>query len=146
MSKLSNHQHSKILSMYLSGSYTTESIAKQFNITSRSVQRLAKKHGIIRTQAEANRLSVPLKSYHKTPLEFRVKRKHISRKQRYLIINKHPYCTNCGLTVEQGIRLEVDHIDEDATNNMITNLQVLCNLCNGGKSQLARFGLKDSAD
>lgn len=137
---LTNIQNSKVLSMYLSGSHTTQSIANQFGITSRSVQRLAKKHGIIRTQAEANKVAAPYKNYHKTPTEFKAKRKHLSRKQRYTVINKHPYCVNCGLTPEQGIRLEVDHIDENATHNDISNLQVLCNLCNVGKSHLARFG------
>lgn len=136
---LTNHQSTKVLSMYLSGSYTTEYIASQFGITPRSVQRLAKKHGVVRTNSQSNKLMAQYKNYHHTPLEFKAKRKHLSRKQRYTVINKHPYCVNCGLTVEQGIRLEVDHIDENATNNHISNLQVLCNLCNTGKSHLARF-------
>lgn len=127
--------------MYLSGSYTTESIANQFGITPRSVQRLAKKHNVIRTQNESNKLMAQHKNYYRKPEHLKVRRKQLPNKHRLLIIRNHPYCTVCGNTVNQGVRLEIDHIDENPMNNVKSNLQVLCNLCNVGKSQLARFGV-----
>ena len=145
MKHLTNQQkalkdkHYSIIQLYKSGSYTTEYIAKLHSISTKQVQRIAKKAGVIRTQAEANKISVPLKNYQTVPVELRVKRKHISRKIRYQVIANQPYCTLCGMRPSDGVRLEVDHIDEDATNNDLSNLQVLCGACNVGKSHVARF-------
>jgi len=135
-------KHSGVVAMYKSGKFTTEFIAKTYNLSPRAIQRIAHKYGVIRTQAEANRIAAPLKNYHHVPEHLKVKRKHISRKIRYLIIDEHPFCNKCGKRVIDGVRLEVDHIDENAENNDLTNLQVLCNLCNQGKSQLHRFPVK----
>lgn len=133
-------KHLAIVQMYKSGKVTTEYIAALFKISPRQVQRLANKHGVIRSLAESNRLVAPLKNYRKIPDELKVKRKHMTNKKRYLIITNHPYCTVCGMRAEDGVRLEIDHIDEDATNNEPSNLQVLCTKCNQGKSHVARFG------
>ncbi len=54
---------------------------------------------------------------------------------RFLMIRDHPYCTLCGQTVEDGARLEIDHIDGDRSNSHPSNLQVLCHRCNIGKWQ-----------
>lgn len=132
-------KHHGVLALYKSAQYTTEQIAKNYSITTREVQRIAKKYGIIRTLAEANRVAAPLKHYHSVPLELRVKRKQISQKQRYIAISSHPFCTMCGMKPSDGIRLEVDHIDENPSNNEPINLQVLCGSCNAGKSHVARF-------
>ena len=132
--------HGGISRLYASGKFTTEQIAKQYSISTRQVQRIAKKTGVVRTQAEANRTIAPLKKYKKIPKEYRVKRKHLTQKQRYLILSKQGYCTVCGMTPAQGIRLNVDHIDENPENNDPSNLQVLCNNCNQGKSHAHRFG------
>lgn len=131
--------HYGVVQLYKSGSYTTEQIAKNYNLSPRQVQRIATKYGVIRTQAEANRVVAPLKNYKTVPLEFRVKRKQLSLKKRYEIISNHPYCKVCGMRPDSGVRLEVDHRDENPQNNNDTNLQVLCNRCNTGKSHLARF-------
>lgn len=137
--RIISDKHQGVLALYKSGKYTTEKIAENYGLTVRQVQRIAKNNGIIRTQAEANRIAAPLKNYHTIPMELRVKRKQIGLKQRYRIIRDHPYCVNCGRRPNEGIRLEVDHIDENAENNADNNLQVLCGQCNSGKSQLARF-------
>lgn len=137
--KLLPEQHKSIANMYASGKFTVEYIAKTYDVTPRSIQRIAHKFGVARTQAEANKIVVPLKNYHRLPEEYKVKRKWLTRKQRYLIITSHPYCTLCGGRAEDGLRLEVDHIDENPSNNDETNLQVLCNLCNGGKSHAHRY-------
>ena len=46
---------------------------------------------------------------------------------------KHKFCQICGYTADI-LPLEIDHIDGDATNNDLNNLQVLCTLCNKGKA------------
>jgi hypothetical protein len=138
-SKLSPELHQSIARLYASGQYTTEYLAKSYHVSSRSIQRIAKKHGVIRSQADANRVAAPLKHYRTIPIELRVKRKHLSLKKRFEIISARPFCTLCGMRSDDGVRLEVDHIDEDATNNADANLQVLCNRCNLGKSHMHKF-------
>ncbi len=125
--------------MYKSCKFTTEYIAKLYGVSVRQVQRIARNGGVIRDIAEANRVAAPLKHYHHVPIELRVKRKQISQKVRFQTISSHPYCSTCGGRVSDGFRLEVDHIDENPTNNDPSNLQVLCGSCNLGKSHLARF-------
>lgn len=127
-----------IKQLYISGKYTTEYIAKTYGITSRQVQRIALNGGYVRTQAEANKLIAPLKNYRTIPIELRVKRKQLSNKLRYELISKQPYCLICGMRPSTGARLEVDHIDNNPSNNELSNLQVLCTLCNKGKSHSNR--------
>lgn len=137
--KLSPEIHKSIVQMYKTGDFTTEYIAKTYQTSPRNVQRIAKKLGVIRTQAEANKLMAKHKHYHHVPIELRAKRKWLSNKKRYVLIVAHPFCTTCGSKPEDGIRLEVDHIDENAENNNETNLQILCNLCNSSKSSQSRY-------
>lgn len=125
--------------MYRSRQYTVEYISKLYGVSLRQVQRVARNAGVIRTLAEANRVAAPLRHYHHVPLELRVKRKSITQKVRFQVLSGHPFCNLCGKKPKDGIRLEVDHIDENPTNNNLSNLQVLCNKCNQGKSHLARF-------
>lgn len=122
-----------IVNLYASGSFMTERIAAIYDVTPKTVQRLAKDAGVLRTQAESNKLMAPQKNFRKVPEELRVKRKHLSLKLRYETIKNHPFCTVCGLTPDK-VRLEVDHKDNNPTNNNETNLQVLCERCNKGKS------------
>lgn len=135
-----NIVHEGVAALYKSGKHTTEQIAKNYSISPRQVQRIATKYKIIRSQAEANRVAAPLKNYHTIPFDLRVKRKQLTNKLRYELIAAQPYCSNCGQVAGEGIRLEIDHIDENPENNDRTNLQVLCSKCNNGKSQLSRFG------
>jgi 5-methylcytosine-specific restriction endonuclease McrA len=127
-----------IIKRYLSGRETTEAIAASYGLSTRHVQRIVKKAGVVRTLAEGNRNAAPLRNYHTLPEELKKRRKHLSRKQRYEVLSKQPWCTLCGKRASDGIRLEVDHIDEDATNGDPSNLQVLCQLCNGGKGLASR--------
>lgn len=137
--KVINDKHLGVLALYKSGKFTTEQIARNYNLSPRQVQRIAKNAGIIRTLAESNKLIAPLKRYHTIPLELRVQRKQLSLKLRFAIIAANPFCTNCGRRPNQGIRLEVDHKDENPQNNDPTNLQVLCSKCNVGKSHGVRY-------
>ena len=124
----------------MSGKYTTQQLARKFGITPRSIQRTAKKYGVIRTLAESNKDVAPLKNYYRMPKELKVVRKQITNKLRYEILSAQPWCTQCGSRSSDGVRLEVNHIDDDPTNNKRENLQVLCMRCNLGKSHLDRFG------
>jgi hypothetical protein len=47
--------------MYASGRHTTEHIARRFKLSRRQVIYIAKQGAVVRTQAEANRVSAPLK-------------------------------------------------------------------------------------
>jgi 5-methylcytosine-specific restriction endonuclease McrA len=134
-----NNKHVQIALKYKSGLYTTESLASQFSLSTKQIQRIAKKEGVIRTQAESNRLMAKYKNYYHKPDHLKVKRKQLPNALRLHLIRSQPYCSTCGSTIKDGIRLEIDHIDENPMNNILTNLQVLCNLCNVGKSHLARF-------
>lgn len=133
-----NIKHQGVVALYESGKYTTEQIAKNYSLSAKQVQRIAKKYGVIRTQAESNKLIAPLKNYHSVPVEHRVKRKQLTNRTRYDLINLQPFCGLCGLKPIDGIRLEVDHIDNNPENNTNDNLQVLCNLCNRGKFHSSR--------
>lgn len=126
-------KNNKIIEMYKSGNYLTEQIAKEFNVNRRTIQRIVKKHGEIRTQSESNKLMAKYKAYYKKPEHLKFKRKQITSKLRYQIIRDHPFCATCGSKPLDGVRLEVDHIDNNPSNNNTNNLQVLCCQCNIGK-------------
>lgn len=127
-----SHRDSLIAEDYKNAETTTEKIALKYEISTRQVQRIAKKLGIIRTQSEANKLMAKHKNYegHKNPNK--VTRKSLPKSLRYKLIKAHPFCTNCGNTPIK-CPLQVDHIDGDPSNNKLSNLQVLCMDCNYGK-------------
>ncbi|MBN8691969.1 MAG: HNH endonuclease [Bacteroidetes bacterium] len=60
----------------------------------------------------------------------------INNKLRYSILQRdNSTCQRCGKTVQDGIKLEVDHkipVEWNGTND-VENLWTLCNECNGGK-------------
>lgn len=147
LQKLQKIRDSRLCEMYTSGRYTTEQIAKHFGVTTRAVQRCARKYGVIRTQAESNRLMAPLKAYHRmrVPEELRVKRQQLSNKRRFEVISEQPWCSLCGARPADGVVLHVDHKDDDQTNNDRANLQVLCHRCNRGKADHQRFGASESS-
>jgi hypothetical protein len=71
-----NPRHIAIANMYASGKYMTSKIASWYHITPKSVQRIAKKHGVLRTRAESNKLMAPYKDYSglRVPPELKVLR------------------------------------------------------------------------
>lgn len=74
---------------------------------------------------------------------------------RHEMIASHRYCSMCGLTPDDGIKLDIDHIiprSHGGTNEK-SNLQVLCHKCNRGKgnasiisSREARYKVEPQGD
>ncbi|MGO4470373.1 HNH endonuclease [Arthrobacter sp. M-10] len=54
------------------------------------------------------------------------------------MLREHPYCSLCGTPAVPENPLNIDHIDNDPTNNYAENLQVLCRACNVGKEHHRR--------
>jgi len=105
--------------------------------TVRSIQRRMKKIGLVRTVKEAFRNAMRrgrIEFYFKKQKEHK-KRKTLSPKLRYQVLIRDKICQLCG----SNINLEIDHKDENPSNNTIENLQVLCHECNQGKSLNNRF-------
>lgn len=128
----------QIVEMYVNLSPAVE-IAPKFGLTVRQIQRILNKAGVMRTRSESYRLAIKQgrMKYYRKPEHLKVKRVPILPHLRAKVMQRDKYrCQYCGNTTEQGIRLEIDHIDNDATNNKEDNLQVLCNLCNRGKAEL----------
>ena len=123
-----------IKSDYVSGETTTEKIAEKYHMSPRTVQRNMKSLGVVRSIAESNKLMAKYKNYDalRLPEELKAKRKTLPKNLRYKMLREHPYCKTCGSTPLE-CPLQVDHIDGDATNNNLSNLQVLCMRCNYGK-------------
>lgn len=140
MKKLTPKDHLDILEIYINVTDTVENTAKKYGVTVRTIERVVKKHGAIRTVAQANKATAHLKDYSGmlVPGHLKVKRKSLSPKTRYEVMMAHPFCSICGNTKEI-LPLEVDHIDNNPSNNDISNLQVLCTLCNKGKAYSARL-------
>ena len=133
--KLTPTQNKEIAELYASQRHTTERIAVLYGVSTRTVQRIAKANGVVRTIPQANKAMAKFKTYYKKDPRDKAKnnRKTVPIKLRYKILSEHPYCSLCGRNVEQGVRLEIDHIDNDSSNNDPSNLQVLCGDCNIGK-------------
>lgn len=112
-------------------------LAVVYDITPRQIQRIVQRAGKQRTISESYRLAIKrgrMKYYHK-PEHLKAKRLRLSNKLRFQVLSRYGFtCCLCGATAKDGVRIEIDHIDNNATNNELTNLQVLCNLCNKGKS------------
>jgi 5-methylcytosine-specific restriction endonuclease McrA len=129
-------RNKEIIDKYVSGSSAAE-LSTLYNVSVRQIQRIVKKANKQRTISESFRLAIATgrMKYYKKPEHLKAKRKTLTLKTRHTVLNRDDYtCQSCGNTVKQGVRIEIDHIDNDATNNSLDNLQVLCNLCNQGKS------------
>lgn len=125
-----------IIGLYKAGD-SSQKIAEQFGVTPRQIQRIVNKAGVSRTISESFRLAIKYgrMRYHHTPEHLKHKRKTISSKLRYQVLTRYnSTCRICGRTPQDGIRIEIDHIDNDATHNTLDNLQVLCRQCNHGKA------------
>lgn len=132
----------KIVKEYIEYNNTVEYIAHKYQLNVRSIQRIVKSYGMVRTVAQANKQSARLKVYPKKPEHLKVKRKHLTSKLRYEVLSTSKGCVVCGLSRKEGAILHVDHIDNNPQNNDIVNLQVLCSDCNLGKYRACSVTLK----
>lgn len=135
---MNTKRNSEIVELYVSG-LSSQELSERYKITPRSIQRLLKKLGIIRTQKESFNLAIKRgrMKYYRLPVELKKQRKRIQDKLRFFILNRDNFrCVLCGASAKECLRLEIDHIDNDPMNNIESNLQVLCSNCNKGKAWL----------
>ncbi len=134
---MSNERNKRICELYSSGNHTTMAIAASFMMSRRRVAQIVKAAGVVRTQAEANRIAARLKPKHRIRKRSYdlppVKRGVPLSAVRYRLLKEHPWCAVCGARPTDGARLEIDHIDNNPLNNDESNFQVLCNQCNHAK-------------
>lgn len=108
-----------------------------FGVSVRQLQRILTKEGVIRSVGDSFRLAVSQGrvTYHKLTEEQKLQRKTVSSAQRLKILQRDNFrCVLCGATKDDCLRLEIDHINENPTDNRDANLQVLCDMCNRGKA------------
>lgn len=108
----------------------------RIDITVRQIQRIVKEFGINRSVGDAFRNAVKRNrvKFHYNPNK--TKRLSLSPKLRYQVLTRDNFkCVKCG----SNELIEVDHMDENKNNSIISNLQTLCHVCNIGKSFVHRF-------
>lgn len=117
----------KIITDYLSGSLTTKALAKKYKTTTKTIQRLAKTAGVLRSRSESMKLSSELRNYSETALPkwVREHRKTITQEHRKLHLSNFPECTVCGIWRGNGRRMEV--VYKPNTNYRL--LETLCRHC-----------------
>lgn len=129
-------RNTELVRAYVSG-LPASKVASMYGVTERQVQRLVHKAGKSRTISQSFILAISdgRMKYHYKPAHLKAKRKTLTLKTRFLILTRDSYkCVLCGKTAKECHRLEIDHIDNNATNNDPSNLQTLCDLCNKGKA------------
>jgi len=133
----------ELVSLYLVQKFSCIQIKEMVNlgITTRQMQRILKQLGVMRTQRDSYILAIKSgrMKYKKLSPEQLKARKTVQSKLRFLVFKRDGFkCKICGSTATEALRLEVDHIDENPTNNAIENLQTLCDRCNKGKSLVSQ--------
>jgi HNH endonuclease len=131
----------RVIALYRSGMGSCEIAAEIDRPGSvRHIQRIVKEAGITRSGSEAFRNAIArgrMVYKQKEPADLR-RRKFIPPKLRAEIFVRDGFrCVQCGMTAADR-RLEVDHINNDATDDRRSNLRVLCQPCNLGKEALLR--------
>lgn len=131
----------QILELYKNGMSTHE-IGESLHlpVSLRQVQRIVKKLGLMRTKSEAFRLAIKKgrKKYKKlgpgmSSKEFR---RGITLTLRYAAFKRDRFkCTLCGHNVQDGVKLEVDHVVRpiNGGKNTLENLRTVCSVCNIGR-------------
>jgi len=131
---LSKNKQEEIYMLYNEGFSPPEIKEKLgLKLAVRTLQRWLKFWGISRTAGDAYRLAVSQGkvTYHYTPNK--KKRKTINHKLRTFILERDQYtCVKCGNTKNEE-RIQIDHIDNNPSNDSINNLETLCEPCNKGK-------------
>ena len=130
-----------IVSYYLKGLSSGEIFElANWDLSIRQIQRIIKEAGITRDQKTAFRMAIDKGrvTYHKKPKGELKHRKRLSTAARMKVLKKYDYrCQLCGATAKDA-RIQIDHKDEDPSNNDEDNLWVLCEECNKGKHYLCQ--------
>lgn len=111
-------------------------IATMAGVNVKTIQRWAAKAGIVRDLRTAQGMSAKFRDYRVVSEKQKLngpKRKTIPPTLRFKLLEAHPYCTACGAKPGLGVYLDIDHINNDPSDNRPENLQVLCHQCNMGK-------------
>lgn len=121
-----------IIHLYIDGMSAQEiKDTLKLNISIRQIQRIVSNHGVSRSVGDAFRNAVSRGRVRFVYKKNKIKRHKLSPKLRYEILQRDAFkCVRC----QSPKLLEVDHIDEDKNNNIVSNLQTLCHECNQGKS------------
>lgn len=131
----------RALNHYEAYDMSVKDIASMAGVNVRTVQRWAAKAGIVRDLRTAQGMSAKYRDYGKVSEKQKLhipKRKPIPPSLRFKILESHPYCAVCGATAGPGVYLDIDHINNDPSDNDPKNLQVLCHSCNIGKFHVYR--------
>jgi 5-methylcytosine-specific restriction endonuclease McrA len=128
----------EIVQHYLSETITIKDIAKIYDVTPRTIQRIIKKFEITQTRKQRMKIAWQCSDAIKQHVKLckanaKQNKRTIKPKTRLFILQRDNYmCQFCGAGKEA--RLCVDHIDENADNNNLDNLRVLCMQCNLGRN------------
>ena len=137
MKKIDENREREIAAKYVNNVHAA-ALGKEYGLSTRQVQRICKKLGVIKTRSESYRLAIKQgrMRYYRKPEHLKFSRRGITAAQRLRIFIRDRYhCRICGMGREDEVKLTIDHIDEDFRNNKDRNLQVLCLDCNQGKWQ-----------
>lgn len=124
-----------IIDKYKQGASGIE-ISEQDGRSPRTIQRIISYYGITRSRKDTfnNAIKRGRMTYIKKPKELLKNRVTIPLKTRYKILTKYnSTCCLCGNTAKES-RIQIDHIDNNPSNNNEDNLQVVCEPCNKGKA------------
>lgn len=135
LKRLTTREKNDAMAHYLAYDMSIKDIAKKYGVTTRTIQRWAGDMGIVRELRTAQSLSSLYRDYASVSrkLKLGIVRTPLPAGVRARMLEEHPYCAMCGATTADGVRLEIDHIDNDPSNHDPDNLQVLCSHCNIGK-------------
>lgn len=121
----------KIVEEYVSGKITCENIAKKYGLTARTIQRIAKWNGVVRSVSESNKLMAPLKKYSdlKVPKDILKLRSMITQQKRIVLLQKSPICHICNIMRGHGTRMEITFKNGNMNDDSYPNLVTTCRRC-----------------
>jgi len=104
-------------------------------ISARTIQRILKQRGVIRSGGDAFRLKASQGKVKWSYKSHKIKRISLNPKLRYSILKRDSFkCVLCGVGANMAV-LEMDHIVpvSQGGKNLEHNLRTLCHHCNEGK-------------